>query len=217
MENNIEQASNTESSAQNERLFRQQELNEIVGRAKHEAVESFKRQQAQQTQNSGLSESDIKRLASEEIARQRDAWAKEVQEQAEAEAAARIVQAYKEKISAGRDKYEDFDSVTKTLDMRGYPNAVQLLAEHVDNASDVLYEFAKNRTRLNQIESIAERNPRDAIYEVKRLADSIKANEKTTQMKTVNTPLSQQRPSTTGTDSGSARPSMRDLRARYRG
>lgn len=213
-----------------ERLFKQSELNEIVGRAKHDAVESFKRQQqnqyasqsnqapqVNQNQNAkSLSEDDIKRLAGEELSRQRDQWSKESQERSDAEMAQRIVSAYKEKIAPGKDKYEDFEAVTNNVDMRYYPNVVQLLADYVDNSHDVLYDLAKHRTKLSLIEQLCAHNPQDAIYEIKRLSDSIKSNDSTSQIKHANNPLSQQRPSNNGTDSRNTL-SMRDLKLKYRG
>ena len=222
---NQTQVQETAQQAQ-ERLFKQSELNEIVGRAKHDAVESFKRQQqtqyAQQAPQSNqaqssksLSEDDVKRLTGEELSRQRNEWTREAQERADAEIAQRIVNSYKEKIAPGKEKYEDFEAVTNNVDMRYYPNVVQLLAEYVDNSHDVIYELAKNRTKLYQLESTCGHNPQDAIYEIKRLSDSIKANESTSQMKHANSPLSQQRPSNTGTDSGNTL-SMKDLKRKYK-
>lgn len=221
-----------ENTASQERMLPQSQVNEIVGRAKQEAaeraVEAYKKQQ-QTSQSSyseqpnygynqsqrALSEDDVKRLTSEELARQRDQWAKEHQEKADADAAARIVNTYKEKIAPGKEKYEDFEAVTNNVDMRYYPNVVQLLADYVDNSHDVLYDLAKHRTKLAQIEQLCAHNPQDAIYEVKRLSDSIKANEQTSQVKHAHSPLSQQRPSTTGTDSGGTL-SIRDLKRKYR-
>lgn len=208
-----------------ERVFTQSELNEIVGRAKRDAIESHQRQQAQnasQQQNSqapsnpsrSLSEDDVRRLTTEELSRQREEWERQTQERQHADTAQRIVNSYKEKIAAGKDKYQDFEAVTNNLDMRYYPNVVQLLAEHVDNASDILYDLARNRTKLAQIEAVCERNPQDAVYEIRRLSESIKANDDSSKMRTSNAPLSQQRPSNTGTDSGAL--SMRDLKAKYR-
>ena len=219
------QVQETAQQAQ-ERLFKQSELNEIVGRAKHDAVESFKRQQqsqyaqqapqSSQTQSSkSLSEDDVKRLTGEELSRQRNEWTREAQEKADADIAQRIVNSYKEKIAPGKEKYEDFEAVTNNVDMRYYPNVVQLLAEYVDNSHDVIYELAKNRTKLYQLESTCGHNPQDAIYEIKRLSDSIKANESSSQMKHANSPLSQQRPSNTGTDSGGTL-SMKDLKRKYK-
>lgn len=210
---------------QAERVFKQSELNEIVGRAKHEAVESFKRQQTQQNQqqhaqapqntHKSLSEDDVKRLTGEELNRQREEWERQSLERQHAETAQRIVNAYKDKIASGKDKYQDFEAVTNTVDMRHYPNVVQLLAEHVDNASDILYDLARNRYKLNNLESLCERTPQDAIYEIRRLSDSIKANEESSQMKSSKSPLSQLRPSITGMESGSL--SWSDLKRKYRG
>lgn len=207
-----------------ERLFKQSELNEIVGRAKHEAVESFKRQNTPQPSQQqappiqsqrSLSEDDVKRLTGEELNRQRETWEKENLERQHAEAAKRIVNSYQEKISSGKDKYQDFEAVTNNVDMRYYPNVVQLLAEQVDNAADVFYDLARNRTKLYQLESACQHNPQDAVYEIQRLSQSIKANEDTTRLKSSNSPLSQQRPSNTGTDSGGSL-SMTDLKRKYR-
>jgi hypothetical protein len=213
------------AQANSERLFKQSELNEIVGRAKHEAVESFKRQNTPQqsapnyqqpmTSQRALSEDDVKRLTTEELGRQREEWERQTLEKKHADEAQRIVGAYKDKIAAGRDKYQDFEAVTSNVDMRYYPNVVQLLAEHVDNSADILYDLAKNRTKLGNLEFMCGHNPQDAIYEVKRLAESIKANESSSQIRSSNAPLSQQRPSNTGTDSGAL--SMTDLKRKYRG
>lgn len=216
-----QEAAQLQQQAQ-ERLFKQSELNEIVGRAKHDAVESYKRnQQPMQAQSPQpqtsrtLSEDDVKRLTGEELSRQREQWTREAQEKADAEVAQRIVNSYKEKIAPGKEKYEDFEAVTNNVDMRYYPNVVQLLAEYVDNSHDVLYDLAKHRTKLGQIEQLCSHNPQDAIYEIKRLSDSIKANDSTSQMKHANSPLSQQRPSNTGTDSGGTL-SMKDLKRKYK-
>ena len=218
----VEQAAQSNA----ERLFKQSELNEIVGRAKHDAVESFKRQNApQQSQQSytqppmnsqrALSEDDVKRLTTEELGRQREEWERQSLEKKHADEAQRIVSTYKDKIAAGRDKYQDFEAVTSNVDMRYYPNVVQLLAEHVDNSADILYDLAKNRTKLGNLEFMCGHNPQDAIYEIKRLAESIKANESSSQIRSSNAPLSQQRPSNTGTDSGAL--SIADLKRKYRG
>lgn len=205
--------------APKERVFTQSELNEIVGRAKREAAESARRQQQQQHEAPRESQSDdyIRKLASDELARQRDAWAREAQEKADAEAARRIVEAYKTKIAAGKQEYEDFESVTNGLEMGRLPNVVQLLAEHADNASGVLYELAKNRTKLYTLENMCNVNPKDAIYEVKRLEKSLKTAGDVENYKQAKAPLSQQKPSpTTGMDSGKAM-SVSDYKRMFRG
>jgi len=228
MDNSVETTASDNSQTQvdtapQERLFKQSELNEIVGRVRQEAAETARRQlqsqqaapvQAQTTKT--LSEEDVRKLTSQELERQREAWIKETQERTDAQTAERIVAAYKEKISPGKEKYQDFEAVTGNLDMRYYPNVVQLLADHVDNSHDVLYDLAQHRTKLSQIEQLCGHNPQDAIFEIKRLSDSIKANESAASSKQPKPPLSQQRPSNTGTDSSGATLSVRDYKARYK-
>jgi len=208
-QDSVEQAQKTQ-----ERTFRQSDLNDIVGRAKHEAVESYKRQNANASQGS-LSADEIRRLTSEEVSRQRDKWQAEQQEAANAATVQRIVSAYQSKIAGIEEKYSDYKDVSKGLNMGVYPNVVQMLAENVDNADDVLYELSKNRSKLNQLQSTYERNPGDAVYDLQRLANSIKENTKVMSSKQASAPLSQQRPSTPG--AGSPASSMSALKSKYRG
>lgn len=215
---------------QTERMLSQSQVNEIVGSAKREAaeraVEAYKRQQGQSEREQppqaqapvssrGISsEDDIKRVAGDEIKRHFTQIENEAQERANVDAANRIVGMFRDKIVAGKDKFSDFDSVTSNVAMQRYPNVVQLLAEHVDNTADVLYHLAKNRDKLYRLEALSEHSSGDAVYEMKRLSDSIKSNDDSSQMKHANAPLSQQRPSNTGTESGSL--SMSDLKRKYR-
>lgn len=231
---NVSDNSQTQAESQaqvTERMIPQSQVNEIVGNAKREAaeraVEAFKRQQAPATSQHAstphsetssrreISEDDIKRHAGDEIKKHFTKLEQDAQERANVEAANRIVGMFRDKVLAGKDRYEDFESVTGNVAMQYYPNVVQLLAEHVDNSADVLYHLAKNRTKLYELESTCAHNSPDAIYEIKRLSDSIKANEQTSQVKNPNAPLSQQRPSNTGTSSGAL--SMTDLKRKYRG
>lgn len=214
----------------NEKMVPQSQVNEIVGNAKREAaeraVEAYKRQQTQfapaqashaHETNSprGVSEDDIKRVTGDEIKRHFSQIEQEAQERANVDAANRIVGMFRDKIVAGKDKFEDFESVTGNVAMQYYPNVVQLLAEHVDNTADVLYHLAKNRDKLYRLEALSGHNSTDAVYEIKRLSESIKANEDGSRTKNPNAPLSQQRPSNTSTDSGGSL-SMSDLKRKYR-
>jgi hypothetical protein len=214
-----------------EKMLPQSTVNELIGHAKREAaekaaqraVEEYKRsqpqapvsnqQQAQNQQSRHWSEDDIARIASDRLTQQMSELEAKAQQKSYEEAANRIVQNYNSKIAQGREKYQDFDAVTANLDMGKYPNVVQLLADYVDNSSDVLYELARNRTKLKLIENLGEDDAQSAIYEMKRLSESIKANDASTSVKTPNAPLSQKRPSNTGADSGAL--TMADLKRKY--
>lgn len=230
--------SNTQSSSQaNERLFKQSEVNDLIGRAKHEAVERDRRLREQQpayaqakygdaalTQNNAQppyqqsitsNDESIRKIVAEETQRQREAWEQQTRQKSEAEQAQNIVNKFWNKISTGKEKYQDFEKVTGDIEFARFPNTVQLLAEHVENSADVLYELGKDRFKMAQLESLSYLSPRDAIIQAQRLANSIKENEDAGRVRLPNEPLSQLRPTHTGTDSGNA-PSFRDLRSKYR-
>lgn len=216
------------TETQSERTFRQSEVNDLVKRVKHDAVEDYRRLQDKQPQYaeqkySGqptaqhLSESEVKRMAAEEIQKQRESWQAESQSKHEQDNAQRIVKNFWDKVASGKDKYDDFEQVTGSIKLARFPNVVQLLSEHVENADELLYELGRNRGKLAQLEQLSLMSPEDAMDEAKRLASSIKANINAGNIRKPNSPLSQQRPSTVGTDSSSNAMSMRDLKAKYRG
>lgn len=210
---------------QQEKMLRQSEVNDIVGRAKSEAatraVEQYKRsqqesQQSQQHSNySEMSEDKIRKLAGEEAARLRNDWMSEQQTRMETDAAKRIVKTFYDKLATGKDKFDDFDQVTSDVKLERFPNTVHMLAEHIDNADEVMYEISKNRSKLARIEQTSRDFPEEALWDLKRLSESIKANKTASSMKSPKAPLSQQRPSNVGTDSGGVL-SMRDLKNKYK-
>lgn len=212
-----------------ERTFKQAELNEIVKKVKHEAVEDYRRlhatqpQYAQQkygeqsnNQQHATEEQNIRRMASEEAQRLRDEWVTDARGKAEADTAQRIVKQFYDKIATGKEKYDDFDKVTGDIELQHFPNVVQLLSEHIDNSGDVLYELGKDRLKMAQLEQLSQMSPRDAIVQAQRMAASIRDNEAAGKQRQANAPLSQQRPSSVGTDSGGVL-SMRDLKQKYKG
>jgi hypothetical protein len=208
-------------STSDERIFKQSEVNEIVKKAKHGAVEDYRRlsseqpqyaerkfgtqpqqQEAMQSNQNYLPENEIRRLAAEEAQRLRDNWVKDARAQSEADQANRIVANFQAKIAAGREKYQDFDQVTGDIDLQRFPYVVQLLGEHVENSADMLYELGNDRFKLNQLEGLAERSAGDAIKQAQRMSKSLKDNDAARKIKMPNEPLSQLRPSNTGTDNG---------------
>ncbi len=221
-------ATSAPADTQAERTFRQSEVNDLVKRVKHDAVEDYRRLQTKQPEYAEqkysnqpaaqhLSESEVKRMAAEEIQKQRESWQAESQSKHEQDNAQRIVKNFWDKVASGKDKYDDFEQVTGSIKLARFPNVVQLLSEHVENADELLYELGRSRGKLAQLEQLSLMSPEDAIDEAKRLASSIKANVVAGNIRKPNAPLSQQRPSTVGTDSSSNAMSMRDLKAKYRG
>lgn len=229
------------SDVTNEKTFTQNDVNEIVKRAKNEAVErdrrlrveqpdyaqkkyegSFQQDQsssAQSFQNNqsrnNFNDDQIRQIVAEESKRQREAFEKETLQKQQQEHAQSIVSKFLSKIEAGKTNYQDFDSVTGDIEFARFPNTVQLLAENVDNVADVLYDLGKNRFKMAQIESLSYLSPNDAVKEIQRLASSIKENQEASKVRLPNEPLSQLRPSTTGTDNGNTR-SVADFKRMFR-
>ena len=208
------------ATSSEEKTFRQSEVNSLVGREKARAVEEYKRlqteqpqyaqqkygesapQQAPHTQSQVNSEQEIRRLAAEESQRLRDQWIQDAQEKSQADAAQKTVQNFWSKIAPGKEKYQDFDAVTGDIQYTTFPNVVQLLADHVDNSHDMLYEMGKDRMKMAQLEQLAYMSPKDAIRQAQRMSQSLKDNEAASKTKVPNEPLRQMRPSNTGTDNG---------------
>jgi hypothetical protein len=214
-----------------ERVFKQSEVNDIVKKAKYGAVEDFKRMQTEQPQYAqqkyggnesyhqvqqpgSPSEDHYRKIAAEEVQRSRDAWVQEAQSKSEADNAQRIVQNFWNKISPGKEKYQDFDKVTGDIEYSRFPNVVQLLADYIDNSHDVVYELGKDRIKMANLEQLAYMSPKDAIVHAQRLSQSLKDNETAGKVRVPNEPLSQMRPSNTGTDNGVM--SVKDYRAKYK-
>jgi hypothetical protein len=213
----------SQSPPSDERLFRQSEVNDIVKKVKYGAVEDYKRMQseqpsyAQQKSNESVdayrsqhqpqqsqppSEQYLRQLAAEEAQRVRDQWLQEDQNRADAQYAHKIVQNFWDKMAAGKDKYQDFDKVMQNVDIKEFPNVVQILAEHVENSHDLMHHLGNNFIKMNELENLAHRSPKSAILEAQRLSQSIKDNAAASKMRLPNEPLNQMRPSNTGTDNG---------------
>lgn len=220
--------------ATDERVFKQSEVNDIVKKAKYGAVEDYRRQATQRPEyveqkyseaahtqpistqpiQYGMPEQQVRQLAAEEAQRLRNEWTQEQKSQTDAAAAQQTVQQFWNKISPGKDKYQDFDSVTGDIEYARFPNVVELLARYVDNSHDVLYELGKDRIKMANLEQLAYMSPKDAIVQAQRMAKSIADNASAQNIKVPNEPLSQLRATNTGTDNGVL--SVKDYRARYK-
>ena len=103
------------------------------------------------------------------------------------------------------------------VDLRSIPYHVQL-ANMVDNTAEVMYELAKNPSKIGAIQTLIEidtkagRHPKLALAEMKRLSESIKVNSKGSKYQPPNEPLSQMRPSNAGTGNQGDR-SVRDYKS----
>ncbi len=181
--NSPQSSAPSQAQPESERSFKQSEVNDLVGRAKSEAVERYKRetsitshsQPAQthqpspyqgqpqngqgygggqnQPQTQPLSSDDVRRMAAEETQRLRNEWTQESHRTAQEQDAKRIATEFFTKIEAGKAKYENFDKVMADVDLRSIPYHVQL-SNMVDNTADVIYELANNPSKIGQLQSL---------------------------------------------------------------
>lgn len=139
---------------------------------------------------------------------------KRAQEELENEAN-RVADAYKAKMSTGKDAYEDFDTVMADFNPAAFPNLVYL-ANQVDNTPAVMYELMKNPSKWATLAVLSERDPNAAQNMISKISASIKANEQAkVDEKNVPAPLGRMSSSITGQDNGAK--TVRDFKAMFRG
>lgn len=103
---------------------------------------------------------------------QRDTYEKE-QQKAQVD---EIAKSYLEKMSQGKDLYDDFEEVTQDYSPAAYPQ-VTIMASQYDNLPDIMYELGKNPRKLVDLHVLALTNPPQAKKEMAKLSQSIKQNE----------------------------------------
>jgi hypothetical protein len=200
------------SVAEPEKMLPQSKVNELVGRTRQEERERVKReyeskiisQPTEQNQNFGgvtqLSEERVRQLYREEEKQ------KELVNKLQTGASELI-----SKIKTGKEKYQDFDEVTKhlKLDELSIDSPFVHYVNEFDNAADMIYEFGKNPEKLGSVVLLFNDYNLTRIA-LKKLSDSIKSNELATKQPKANSPLSQISSSPTGVDNG--KQTIADLR-----
>jgi len=203
-----------QQDAPQEKVLKQSEVNELVGRIKHEAYSKGLRDAqisapaiAAPAQNAGASMGGMQQLTEEQV---RQMIADEAHKQTQVAAAHQMLSNFANQMGAGKGKYSDFDeTVAKLGNLQNLPHVVKMAAE-TGIAGDVMYELGRNPGKVASLTTLAYINPQLAEEEMKKLANSIKTNEQGSQSPDVAEPLSQVRPSTVGKDNGSN--AVRDLR-----
>lgn len=200
-----------------EKLLKQSEVNEIIGSAKREAYEKGKRESLAEYQksqahvqqpnyNANQTIGGMPQLSDEKI---RQLINEEAQKMTNMAVAQKIANEFTQKMMAAKDKYPDFEQVVGELNLVDMPQIVNW-ANSLDNTADVMYELAKYPEKLSSVTVLAYTNPRKATVLLQKLSDSIKQNESALKQPSASEPLSQIKPSTTGTDNGSR--TVSDLR-----
>ena len=213
-----EMAAGTAQNAKeaSEKMVSQSEVNKLVGavkaeaydRGKQEALAQLQAQQAAQQQQAQMSQSPqgdggmggMQSVSQDEIRRM---IAEENDRASNMAQAHQIANQFTQKMDAGNAKYPDFKEVVGKLDVSQVPHLVQI-ANNFPNTADIMYDIAKNPMKLAQLQVIYHSNQPELFKsELAKLSASIQANQSADFVPSVDEPLSQIKPSTIGTDSGS--------------
>lgn len=151
------------------------------------------------------------RLVQNMTAQQEAAQQERLQQQAE-----QMAREYHGKLAAGKQLYDDFDTVMSDFSPEAFPQLV-FMANQADNTASIMYELAKNPQKLATLSVLAERDPKAAQAMIGKLSSSIKANEQAkAQEQTANEPLSRLQSSPVGQDTGAAS-SFADFKRMFKG
>lgn len=170
-------------SDNSEKTLTQSEVNALIGRTKAEAYEKGRRQadiQYQEKldqlnahkQKAGAHGEDTKNIDVDKIYEEIEN--RLVQQQTENHLS-QVAHQYNDKIAKGAQNYEDFEEVTKDLNMAQFPQIAYLLSG-MDDAADIVYELAKNPHKIASIDYLANRSPSQAQNDLRKISASIKAN-----------------------------------------
>lgn len=203
--------------AQPEKTLKQSEVNDLVGRVKHDAYAKGLRDaqataapppQTPPPATSGQSLGGMPQLTEEQV---RQMIADEAHKASQVQAAQSMLNNFVNQMNSGKGKYSDFDeTVAKLGNLQMIPHVVKLASE-TGMAGDVMYELGRNPAKVASLTTLSYINPQLAEVEMKKLADSIKQNQEGSEAPEIAEPLSQVKPSSkVGKDNGSN--TVRDLR-----
>lgn len=198
-----------------EKTLRQSEVNELIGRIKHESYQKGKSEALSEFQThtqvsapqappmqsqqpyAAQSVGGIPQLTPDQIR------AQIVDEMTRAEQVKnykQVVDTFVSKLESGKGKYEDFDKVAATLNLPQIP-AIWQTAANFDNPADIIYELGNNPSKLSSLLTIAY-SPELVKKEMQKLSDSLKQNDAADEKKVANAPLRRPETSNVGMGNG---------------
>lgn len=130
-------------------------------------------------------------------------WAKQAEQAQQEQEAHSIVDSFTKKMSTGKERYSDFEDVSRDINYQTIPKIVEEIAKNNIDV-DVFYELAKNKPlEIMNIEHNLRYQPAKAKEALTKLSNSIKINENAKNVQRPNEPIRQLTPSNIGIDSGS--------------
>lgn len=160
-----------------------------------------------------LTEDKVRQLMTQEIEKATHVAKKQAEEDQNKAVLNQLYSEVLQKVEASSANYDDYDEVTSILDASKIPHIIAY-ANASDNTGDILYELAKNPSKIASLHTLHMQDPRLAASEMKRLSDSIKDNQRARNpVHSVNPPLDQLKASTRS--QGDAPPTFEELRRKY--
>jgi len=195
-------------------LVKQAKLDGMTkGRLEAEALLQERQQQAPQNMGgvSGPTSEEIDKMLEQKLQEKLEAQYHKQQEDYRRHQATEVAQTFFSRLDTGKEKYKDWDEFTGDFDINAYPSLVGLMTGF-ENTADIFYELAKNPAKLQQVDYFSRIDPRAAQSQLKRISESIKANQQAQDNQIpVNAPLSRVSPSpNAGADAGQMQ--VRDLK-----
>lgn len=187
-----------------EKMLPQSQVNDIVKREKAQVAERVRRemeaemaQKMQPQQMGGMSQGpDMDAIKQEvlnhimqkaqEMDAQEEKKAQEAHAAKEREDLQRAADDFYLKMGAGKDKYSDFEEVMQDFEPHAFPRVAFLAAENgsdgqpLDTAG-IMYELARNPTKLTHLNDLAMHSPKMAKKEMEKLSQSIVKNQQAVQ------------------------------------
>lgn len=190
------------------------ERNKIAENARLQAEEKYKNDLAAlQDKQSQRNDSVSKDLDANAIYQQvQERFNSEMKDQQMRQHMSQAADNYLQKVASGKTAYEDFDDVTKDFDPTAFPQLTYMLSG-MENGGDVLYDLAKNPSKLAGLDRLAEKNWKLAHSELLKLSKSISDNKQAlsdAKDQNVSEPLDRLNPSRVSGSNGKM--GIRDLR-----
>ena len=216
---------------QQEKLLPQHQVNALVGSAKQKGYEKGYQEatSALHSQRENVSPAlpphsqtvdpdTVRRIAEETFFKQQQELQKKAMEDAYTQQGMQVLNQLNGKFNEAKQRIPDFDNVVK---MQDFVNAPEVLhyANTVDNAGDVMYDLAKNPSKLANLTSLHRSGlTSHAAQAIKEVSDSIKQNQNALSQPKTPEPLNQIKPSNIGLGDSQNR-SVADMMKdpRYRG
>jgi hypothetical protein len=209
-----QEVSQPDVSAQSKNVYYDEDVNRIAGKKRQEGFDSGYKKAMQDLQTPQQSQAQYQQPAQQNFVTQDqlNQYHQNLVQQSEANA---IAQRYFGKLSAAKDKYDDFDKVVSKINYQS-PAVLKIvqMASGLDNTGDVMYDLRKDPSKYSRLITLANEDPMAAEDALKELSLSIKQNETAKVAPVANEPLAKPKPSSVGVDSGE--PSIEDYKKLFK-